>query len=178
MTKKTVAQKNLETLEKTQVDPLDIIAKQEEVKKVSAQTVLDKYSESDEEYQAHLQSLREKDFVNTTELKLKNINIPGHRTIWASTDPKAQPSILTLKSRGYRVVPEHSLVPTGSTSVEGAGFHVLMACPEDIALKRELGLKKVADDAINRVLQEEKVSKDSKNSYLYQKNYIDEGFTA
>jgi hypothetical protein len=173
----TIQKKNEETLEKMQKPAVKVYEEQEKKKKVSAQSVLDKYTHNEDEYQAHLKKLRETDFVNTVELKLRNVKIPGFKTIWASTDPKATPSILTLKKRGYYVVQDEELIPTGSTSVEGAGFHILMACPDDLAKKRELGLRNIADEQFERVLKKKIEHKGAKDSFLYEKNTLDEDFS-
>lgn len=172
-----IKEKNEKLLISMQKPAEKVYKEQEDKKKASAQSVLDKYTHNEDEYQEHLKKLRESDFVNTVELKLRNVDIPGYKTIWASTDPKATPSVLTLKKRGYHIVQNEELIPTGSTSVEGAGFHILMACPEDIAKKREIGLKNIADEQFNRVIEKKVEHKGAKNSYIYQKNTLDDDFS-
>lgn len=170
---KKVEEKNQETLNKNIIPAQETVAKQEEKKAISINSALNKYLESDEEYDARLAELRKKDFVNTRELKLKNVEIPGHKTIWASSDPKAKPSIVELKSRGYRIVNDIEFVPTESHSIEGAGFHILMACPNDIADKRKAALDKRAKDDMDKVYQKKVESQDGKKDFLYQENRIE-----
>lgn len=172
MTKK-IAEKNQEIFDKNVIPAQEIVALQESKKAISANSVLNKYLESDEEYDVRLTELRKKDYVNTRETKLKNINIPGHKTIWASTDPQAKPSMSELRARGYRVVNDVDFVETGSHSTHGAGFHILMACPEDIANKRKTALEKMAKDDMDKVFKKKIVAKEQK-SFVYQENRIEE----
>lgn len=167
---KKIEEKNQEILARATVPAEEIFAKQESKKAVSVNAALNKHLETDEEYDARLAEIRKKDFVNTRELKLRNIEIPGHKTMWASTDPKAKPSIIELKSRGYRIVNDVAFVPTESHSVEGAGFHILMCIPDDIADKRKEALSKRAKEDMDKVFQKKIESQDSKKDYLYQEN--------
>lgn len=161
---KNLADKLVTAKEKTFV-------KQEETKVKSAQTVLDKFYESDEEYDARIELLRKQDIIKTRQLKLYNVNIPDHRTIWASTDPKAHPSIIDLKKRGYRAVKGHELVPTGHNSVEGAGFHILMAIPEDIAKKRELAIKEMNKQDMDLVKKNKtNLFAESDKDFMFEQN--------
>jgi hypothetical protein len=172
---KKIAEKNQQVLDKNVIPAQETVVKQEIKKAIDANSVLNKYLETDEEYDARLAELRKQDYVNTREINLKHVEIPGHTTIWASTDPKAKPSIMQLKARGYRIVNDVDFVPTGSHSVEGAGFHILMACPNDIATKRKAALDKRAKDDMERVFKKKIEVKDGEKDFLYQENTFAKG---
>jgi hypothetical protein len=157
--------------DKLQISREVTLQKQEDIKENTAQSVLDKFFENDEEYDARIAEIRSKDILRTKELKLKEVKIPGYRTLWASSDPKAKPSILDLRMRGYRAIKGHELVPTGHHSVDGAGFHILMAIPEDIALKREAALAGEAKKAMDSVRKAKtNLNPESDKDFMFEQN--------
>lgn len=168
--KKDFANKFVQAREET-------LAKQEKVKDSKVKSVMDKLYESDEEYDARLAQLRQTDIIRTRDLKLKGVKIPGYRTHWASTSPNAKPSVHELRSRGYRAIPGYELVPDGHHSIDGAGFHILMALPEDIAIKREALLKNQRDEDMALVKKHKKgIDKDEKDNdtFMFEKNKFEE----
>jgi len=172
MAHKNILEKNQDTLDKNIISAEKMVDKQEVKKAIATTSTLNKYLETDEEYDVRLAELRKQDYVNTYDLKLKAVNIPGHTLIWASTDENAAPSISELRSRGYRVVQDQEFVATGSHSSKGAGFHILMACPNDIADKRKAALAKRSKDEYEKVFKKETIDRDGKKDFLYQENKI------
>lgn len=159
---------------------LDVLNEQEEKKQNNSNAVLNNLLEDDAEYDARLAELRKQDVVMTTKAKLvvpEHIRkkYSGFKFHFASTDPKASPSVNEMKARGYRVVPDSPLVETGSHSIVGAGFHVLMACPEDIAKKRGDALAKKAKEDYERVFkkQENREQGNDSKTFQYQENKIE-----
>lgn len=149
----------------------ETLAKQQSAKANTAQSILDKFYETDEEYDERIAKLRAADVIKTSDLKLKSVNIPGYRTHWASTDPKTVPSITELKSRGYRAVKGYDLVPTGHHSVDGAGFHVLMAIPEDMAKRRVEAHQKARDENMMMVKKAKtNINPESDRDFMFEKN--------
>ena len=172
MTKKTI-EKNQDIINKNVIPAQETFEKQETKKAVSANSALNKYLETDEEYDARLAELRKKDYVNIREFKLKPFHIPGHKTMYGSTDPKSKPSMSELMARGYRIVNDVDFVESGSHSIVGAGFMIPMACPEDIANKRAEALAKLAKDDMDKVFKKKVVARDGEESFIYQENRIE-----
>ena len=167
-----ISKKNEDLLAKNQVSGQEVVKKQLKKKAEEVSSNLNKYLETNEEYDARIKELEKKDAIVTNEIKLRNINIPGHTSIWASTDPQAKPSIRDLQARGYRVVSDIDYVPTGSHSIEGAGFHILMTCPNHIADRRKNALAEKAKDQYNRVFKKKVEDQESDDDFLYAQNKI------
>lgn len=168
-----VVKKNLDLLEKNQTSAKEIVKKQVKKKVVETNSILNRFLESPEERDERLTKIRAQDVIVTNEIQLKSFTIPDHQTIWASTDPKAKPSMLELKRRGYSVVTDVDYIATGSQSIEGAGFHIPMACPNDIAKRRRDALAKKSQDQYEQVFKKETLFKDGDKDFLYQNNKVE-----